>query len=438
VDDSAQYDNQNHLTQWYNNTFGPFSVQYDGAGNIVDDGVYAYIYDAEGRVCAQGVHQYQYGYIEWTQFLYDAAGNRVAKGNIDWASCDTTTNGFGLTNQYILGPNGEQMTELTAWSGAPTWAHTNAFAGSTLLATYANDGMGQHFRLTDWLGTTRVQVSPAGRVETTCSSFPFGEEPGNIGYGSACGAATEQFFTGKERDPGNGGMIAGNDFFGARYYSSNVGRFLSPDWTTKANDPVPYAKLNDPQSLNLYAYVGNNPLSRTDPDGHCRLEGAELGAGCSALNEGAEMLQEHTHIGGWSTKKDTTPARFIMKGKPKDHGSWTEYHYQLTNAEGKPLTGTTIYDHDGSQNTATEYYYNQGSLKDPISTGRLPYGVATDSVGWGRLNPKDVPKDDTEQKLDIGFTVDYLGKIYPITTVMEHDNKYSDGKYANTVKIIVP
>jgi hypothetical protein len=77
-------------------------------------------------------------------------------------------------------------------------------------------------------------------------------------------------------------------------------------------------------------------------------------------------------------------------------------------------------------------------LKDPISTGRLPYGVATDSVGWGRLNPKDVPKDDTEQKLDIGFTVDYLGKIYPITTVMEHDNKYSDGKYANTVKIIVP
>ena len=33
--------------------------------------------------------------------------------------------------------------------------------------------------------------------------------------------------------------------------------------------PVPYAKLDDPQSLNLYSYVRNNPLSRTDPDGHC-------------------------------------------------------------------------------------------------------------------------------------------------------------------------
>jgi hypothetical protein len=26
--------------------------------------------------------------------------------------------------------------------------------------------------------------------------------------------------------------------------------------------PVPYAKLDNPQSLNLYAYVGNNPLCR--------------------------------------------------------------------------------------------------------------------------------------------------------------------------------
>jgi hypothetical protein len=42
---------------------------------------------------------------------------------------------------------------------------------------------------------------------------------------------------------------------------------MSPDWSAK-EEPVPYAKLDDPQTLNLYGYVGNNPLSRADADGH--------------------------------------------------------------------------------------------------------------------------------------------------------------------------
>jgi RHS repeat-associated protein len=70
-------------------------------------------------------------------------------------------------------------------------------------------------------------------------------------------------YTGKERD-----TESGNDYFGARYYASTMGRWLSPDWSAKA-EPVPYAKLDDPQSLNLYSYVRNNPLSRADADGHC-------------------------------------------------------------------------------------------------------------------------------------------------------------------------
>jgi RHS repeat-associated protein len=68
--------------------------------------------------------------------------------------------------------------------------------------------------------------------------------------------------TGKERD-----AESGNDYFGARYYASSMGRWLSPDWSAKY-EPVPYAKLDNPQTLNLYSYVLNNPLTHFDPDGH--------------------------------------------------------------------------------------------------------------------------------------------------------------------------
>jgi len=83
------------------------------------------------------------------------------------------------------------------------------------------------------------------------------------GLGSRC--------TGKERD-----TESGNDYMFARYYNSATGRFLSPDWSAKVQ-PVPYAKLGDPQSLNLYSYVRNNPLSRNDPDGHCDSSASATG-----------------------------------------------------------------------------------------------------------------------------------------------------------------
>jgi RHS repeat-associated protein len=69
-------------------------------------------------------------------------------------------------------------------------------------------------------------------------------------------------FTGKERD-----TETGLDYFGARYLSSNMGRFMTPDWAD-APTPVPYANFGDPQSLNLYGYVKNNPERGIDVDGH--------------------------------------------------------------------------------------------------------------------------------------------------------------------------
>lgn len=64
-------------------------------------------------------------------------------------------------------------------------------------------------------------------------------------------------FTGKERD-----AETGLDYFVARYYGSNLGRFMTPD-----PQFVQSRMFGDPQSWNLYGYVRNNPLRFIDPTG---------------------------------------------------------------------------------------------------------------------------------------------------------------------------
>jgi RHS repeat-associated protein len=81
-------------------------------------------------------------------------------------------------------------------------------------------------------------------------------------------------FEGKERD-----TETGNDDFGARYYSSRMGRWLSADWSS-VPVPVPYANLTNPQTLNLYAMVSDNPETFADLDGH--QNGSSGGTTCAA------------------------------------------------------------------------------------------------------------------------------------------------------------
>lgn len=97
----------------------------------------------------------------------------------------------------------------------------------------------------------------SGNPELEEDFYPYG----GIAYTSGSDPNNYKF-TGKERDSES--ML---DNFGARYYTSNIGRFLTPDWAAKPTT-VPYAKFGDPQTLNLYAYVENGPINKIDPDGH--------------------------------------------------------------------------------------------------------------------------------------------------------------------------
>ncbi len=100
-------------------------------------------------------------------------------------------------------------------------------------------------------------------------------------------------FEGKERD-----SETQNDDFGARYYSWRVGRWLSADWSA-VPAPVPYANLTNPQTLNLYAMVRDNPETFADLDGHNNNEGAGSGgdpgycSGDKAAGVGCQFILNH-------------------------------------------------------------------------------------------------------------------------------------------------
>jgi RHS repeat-associated protein len=215
----------------------PFTC-YDAAGNQLQDwGCYStsqYTYDAENRLTSSG----------WgaTSYLYDAEGQRIAKYS-----------GNALTNVYVYDAGGQNIMEL---DGARNVLRSEVFAGTRHLATY--NASGAIYALSDWLGTERARSNMTGTLCQTITSQPFGDGQQSSG---TC-FPSNRFFTGKERD-----TESGLDYFGARYYGSSIGRWMSPDWSAK-EEPVPYAKLDNPQSLNLYSYVGNNPLSNIDPDGH--------------------------------------------------------------------------------------------------------------------------------------------------------------------------
>jgi RHS repeat-associated protein len=238
---AAPATNQNRLTG-----FG-----YDAAGNMTSNGSASYIYDAENRLI-------------WTsgeRYIYDGDGNRVEKCVAATATtaCPTSgTNGM----LYWRGTGSEALDESDL-SGNPEEEYI-FFSGQRIArrdVTSTGATIAVHYYFSDHLGSHSVITNATG---TTCEQdidyYPYGGVEND--YCSGSGVSQRYKFTGKERD-----TESGLDYFGARHYASNLARFMVPDWAAKPT-AVPYANFGNPQSLNLYSYVENSPVSRVDPIGH--------------------------------------------------------------------------------------------------------------------------------------------------------------------------
>ncbi|MCX5720537.1 MAG: RHS repeat-associated core domain-containing protein, partial [Nitrospirae bacterium] len=165
-----------------------------------------------------------------TTFVYDGDGGRVKK-----IVGSTTT-------RYISKLYECDNTNCTRF----------IWAGSIRIATIASNGTINYWH-GDHLGSSSVITDATGNKVQTVTYYPYGGTNRNQSPGNPA-IDVPYKYTGKELDS------TGLYYYEARYYDPTLGRFISADTIV----PNP----RDPQSLNRYSYVENNPLRYTDPTGH--------------------------------------------------------------------------------------------------------------------------------------------------------------------------
>jgi RHS repeat-associated protein len=156
---------------------------------------------------------------------------------------------------------------LTAWLSLLAWLWPAGVAAQTAVEYYHLDA----------LGTVRAVTNASGQVVRRHDVMPFGEE-----VSPTVPNPDKQLFTGHERD-----AETSLDYFGARYYRADVGRFTTVDpvytWTEN---------LVDPQRWNRYSYVRNNPLKYVDPDGRYTSGCASSDGACVGVQQRFEAARQ--------------------------------------------------------------------------------------------------------------------------------------------------
>ena len=239
---------------------------YDQAGNrLTDTSGNSYFYNNANRLLN----------YNGVTFTYDANGNIISRGD----SCGTTTytwdsenrltgvNGFKpdcstLVASYKYDPFGRRIEKnvngtVTKYLYSDEDIIAEYDGNNQLVAHYIHDpridepiamvknsqGYFYHF---DGLGSVTGITDSTGNVVQRYNYDSFG----NITYMLDPNFIQPYTYTSREYDPESGLY-----FYRARYYDAKIGRFIS-------KDPIGLEG-----GINLYAYVGNNPLNSTDPSG---------------------------------------------------------------------------------------------------------------------------------------------------------------------------
>jgi RHS repeat-associated protein len=203
----------------YNQVSG---YSYDNDGNLLSDGTYSYTWNGEGEMTGEGA----------TNYTYDGDRQRVelSSGTLSWYAPDG--NLVGGTDYY-----GNPEAEYVYFNGARVAANvpTNTV----------------YYYFSDQIGSLQTVTNSTGTICYDSDNTPNGYR---FQYVTTC---AQQFgLAAMKLD-----AAAPNYYTLFRQYSYGTARWLSPDPLT--------GDISNPQSLNRYVYVMNNPMGLVDTAGLC-------------------------------------------------------------------------------------------------------------------------------------------------------------------------
>jgi RHS repeat-associated protein len=241
------------------------SSYYTNSDRLKTDGKYAFVYDEAGNMVKKG-NTYSISSdivtftktsgdgVEYWQYTYDLLNRLI----------EVTKNGTVVSN-YKYSPDGLREVKRGSsgtihyvFEGTEPIFEKRISSGKIKSYVYASgkhlarvDGVigdstaKVYYYHTDQVGSVKAVTDQSGKVVYNADYLPFGSQFTKDGdFDETHG------FTGKELDSDTG-LYYNN----ARWYDSEIGRFISED------------PMGDPNNPNLYSYCANNPLTGIDPTG---------------------------------------------------------------------------------------------------------------------------------------------------------------------------
>ncbi|MGH7953765.1 MAG: RHS repeat-associated core domain-containing protein, partial [Limisphaerales bacterium] len=221
----------------------PVAFLYDANGNLTNDGLRSFSYDDENHLVEAAIP----GQAK-SDFFYDGLGRRRIELDYAWTGTWTPTN-----EVHYLYDGNLVVQERDANNNVLATYDRGLDLSGSLQGAF---GVGGLLARTDIKGTIFYHSDGVGNVTTLYDKYqtlegrylydPYGNIVGKWG---AYADVNRYRYSSKEFNP------LGIYDFGGRFYDPNIQRFLNRD------------PLGEVSGINLYGYVGNNPLNLIDPYG---------------------------------------------------------------------------------------------------------------------------------------------------------------------------